>query len=122
MEGMMGRAFYFPFSPADMSSFIILTYFYTIDTDAFPKPGSLPGSDLPMSKSLWVSSAIRLLLDLQINRSRTVVAITDEQERGSSLFAWWLAALSDAHCGMIFRTMPLMYVLFHPCCRLRGGH
>lgn len=69
-------------------------------------PNTPPGSDFPLSKGFWTTTAVRHLLELQANKSKTIVAITDEQERGSIVFAWWLAALSDAHGAVYYRRMP----------------
>ena len=76
--------------------------------DVYSLPNTAPGSDFPLSKSFWTTSAIRHLLELQANKSKTIVAIADEQERGSIVFAWWLAALADAHGAVYYRRMPLL--------------
>jgi hypothetical protein len=45
-----------------------------------------------------------------MNKKSTVVQIIDEQERGSVVFSFWYACLSDAHAALYFRKQPMLDV------------
>ncbi|KAH9161152.1 hypothetical protein EDB89DRAFT_2032283 [Lactarius sanguifluus] len=47
-------------------------------------------------RGFWLTSAIRQLFDLQINHKSVISNIQDPEARGTMIFAWWMACLSDA--------------------------
>ncbi|EPQ50998.1 hypothetical protein GLOTRDRAFT_118074 [Gloeophyllum trabeum ATCC 11539] len=56
----------------------------------------------------WLISAIRLLLDLQINHKSVMSNIEDPEARGTMIFAWWMALLSDAFGSAYYRRKPML--------------
>ncbi|GJE88395.1 Zn(II)2Cys6 transcription factor [Phanerochaete sordida] len=56
----------------------------------------------------WLFSAIRLLLDLQINHKSVMSNIEDSEARGTMIFAWWMACLSDAYRSVYYRRKPML--------------
>ncbi|OCH88689.1 hypothetical protein OBBRIDRAFT_795009 [Obba rivulosa] len=56
----------------------------------------------------WLMSAIRLLLDLQINHKSVMSNIEDPEARGTMIFAWWMACLSDAYRSVYYRRKPML--------------
>ncbi|KAI0755432.1 hypothetical protein BC629DRAFT_1174399 [Irpex lacteus] len=56
----------------------------------------------------WLFSAIRLLLDLQINHKSVMSNIEDPEARGTMIFAWWMACLSDAYRSVYYRRKPML--------------
>lgn len=56
----------------------------------------------------WLTSAIRLLLDLQINHKSVMSNINDTEDRGTMIFAWWMACLSDAYSAVYYRRKPML--------------
>ncbi|KDQ62585.1 hypothetical protein JAAARDRAFT_465069 [Jaapia argillacea MUCL 33604] len=57
-------------------------------------------------QGFWLSSAIRLLLGLQINHKSVMATIQDPEARGTMIFAWWMACLSDAYASCYYRRKP----------------
>ncbi|KAH8104801.1 hypothetical protein BXZ70DRAFT_922466 [Cristinia sonorae] len=56
----------------------------------------------------WLTSAIRLLLDLGINHKSVMSNIEDPEARGTMIFAWWMACLSDAYRSVYYRRKPIL--------------
>ncbi|EMD40074.1 hypothetical protein CERSUDRAFT_81362 [Gelatoporia subvermispora B] len=56
----------------------------------------------------WLMSAIRLLLDLQINHKSVMSNIEDPEARGTMIFAWWMACLADAYRSVYYRRKPML--------------
>ncbi|KAL4250756.1 Zn(2)-C6 fungal-type domain-containing protein [Abortiporus biennis] len=56
----------------------------------------------------WLTSAIRLLLDLQINHKSVMSNIEDPEARGTMIFAWWMACLADAYRSVYYRRKPML--------------
>ncbi|KAH9936645.1 uncharacterized protein B0H18DRAFT_974835 [Fomitopsis serialis] len=56
----------------------------------------------------WLMSAIRLLLDLQINHKSVMSNIQDQEDRGTMIFAWWMACLADAYRSVYYRRKPML--------------
>ncbi|KAL6308423.1 hypothetical protein BKA93DRAFT_815437 [Sparassis latifolia] len=56
----------------------------------------------------WLGSAIRLLLDLQINHKSVMANIQDPEARGTMIFAWWMACLADAYRSVYYRRKPML--------------
>ncbi|PCH40006.1 hypothetical protein WOLCODRAFT_116479 [Wolfiporia cocos MD-104 SS10] len=56
----------------------------------------------------WLGSAIRLLLDLQINHKSVMSNIKDRETRGTMIFAWWMACLADAYRSVYYRRKPML--------------
>ncbi|KAI0647748.1 hypothetical protein C8Q79DRAFT_951691 [Trametes meyenii] len=56
----------------------------------------------------WLGSAIRLLLDLQINHKSVMSNIQDPEARGTMIFAWWMACLADAYRSVYYRRKPML--------------
>ncbi|KAI0726458.1 hypothetical protein C8Q72DRAFT_783724, partial [Fomitopsis betulina] len=56
----------------------------------------------------WLTSAIRLLLDLQINHKSVMSNIQDPEDRGTMIFAWWMACLADAYRSVYYRRKPML--------------
>ncbi|TFK52292.1 hypothetical protein OE88DRAFT_1807225 [Heliocybe sulcata] len=56
----------------------------------------------------WLISAIRLLLDLQINHKSVMSNIEDPEARGTMIFAWWMALLADAFGSAYYRRKPML--------------
>ncbi|KAI0771178.1 hypothetical protein BD413DRAFT_551633 [Trametes elegans] len=56
----------------------------------------------------WLGSAIRLLLDLQINHKSVMSTIEDPEARGTMIFAWWMACLADAYRSAYYRRKPML--------------
>ncbi|CAL1712740.1 unnamed protein product [Somion occarium] len=56
----------------------------------------------------WLTSAIRLLLDLGINRKSVTTSIEDYDIQGTMVFAWWMACLADAYRSVYYRRKPLL--------------
>ncbi|KAI0632440.1 hypothetical protein C8Q77DRAFT_924437 [Trametes polyzona] len=56
----------------------------------------------------WLGSAIRLLLDLQINHKSVMSNIHDPEARGTMIFAWWMACLADAYRSVYYRRKPML--------------
>ncbi|EED82367.1 predicted protein, partial [Postia placenta Mad-698-R] len=56
----------------------------------------------------WLMSAIRLLLDLQINHKSVMSNIQDPEARGTMIFAWWMACLADAYRSVYYRRKPML--------------
>ena len=48
----------------------------------------------------WIDNAIRMMIDLQINRQ--------PQGQGALVFCWWIACLSDAIGAAYLRRKPLL--------------
>ncbi|CDO68260.1 hypothetical protein BN946_scf184842.g23 [Trametes cinnabarina] len=57
----------------------------------------------------WLGSAIRLLLDLQINHKSVMSNIHDPEARGTMIFAWWMACLADAYRSVYYRRKPMLH-------------
>ncbi|KAI0301161.1 hypothetical protein B0F90DRAFT_1911917 [Multifurca ochricompacta] len=70
----------------------------------------LQSRTLPIVPSLfprfWLTSAIRQLFDLQINHKSVISNIQDPEARGTMIFAWWMACLSDAYGAAYYRRKP----------------
>ncbi|KAF8650147.1 hypothetical protein AX16_005382 [Volvariella volvacea WC 439] len=58
--------------------------------------------------SFWLTSATRHLLDLQINHKSVMSNIQDPEARGTMIFAWWMACLSDAYASAYYRRKPVL--------------
>ncbi|KAF7985507.1 hypothetical protein HWV62_3717 [Athelia sp. TMB] len=56
----------------------------------------------------WLTCAIRHLLHLQINHKSVMINIQDPDERGTMIFAWWMACLADAYGAVYYRRKPLL--------------
>ncbi|THH27039.1 hypothetical protein EUX98_g7153 [Antrodiella citrinella] len=56
----------------------------------------------------WLTSAIRLLLDLGINHKSVMSNIEDPEARGTMIFAWWMACLADAYRSVYYRRKPML--------------
>ncbi|KAI9465043.1 hypothetical protein BJY52DRAFT_1114446 [Lactarius psammicola] len=57
-------------------------------------------------RGFWLTSAIRQLFDLQINHKSVISNIQDPEARGTMIFAWWMACLSDAYASAYYRRKP----------------
>ncbi|KAI0061481.1 hypothetical protein BV25DRAFT_1916847 [Artomyces pyxidatus] len=57
-------------------------------------------------RGFWLTSAIRQLFELQINHKSTISNIQDPEHRGTMIFAWWMACLSDAYGAAYYRRKP----------------
>ncbi|KAI0338935.1 hypothetical protein BDW22DRAFT_1362269 [Trametopsis cervina] len=71
-----------------------------LQSQNFDEPGGFHG--------FWLFSAIRLLLDLQINHKSVMSNIEDPEARGTMIFAWWMACLSDAYRSVYYRRKPML--------------
>lgn len=56
----------------------------------------------------WLTSGIRNLLGLQINHKSVMADIKDPEARGTMIFAWWMACLSDAFSSFYYRRKPML--------------
>ncbi|THH09267.1 hypothetical protein EW146_g8729 [Bondarzewia mesenterica] len=59
-------------------------------------------------RGFWLTSAIRQLFDLQINHKSVISNIQDPEARGTMIFAWWMACLSDAYGAAYYRRKPAL--------------
>jgi hypothetical protein len=57
-------------------------------------------------RGFWLNSAIRQLFDLQINHKSVISNIQDPEARGTMIFAWWMACLSDSYGSAYYRRKP----------------
>ncbi|KAF8272856.1 hypothetical protein EI94DRAFT_1769658 [Lactarius quietus] len=57
-------------------------------------------------RGFWLTCAIRQLFDLQINHKSVISNIQDPEARGTMIFAWWMACLSDAYGSTYYRRKP----------------
>ncbi|KAI0042472.1 hypothetical protein FA95DRAFT_1590767 [Auriscalpium vulgare] len=57
-------------------------------------------------RGFWLTSAIRQLFELQINHKSVISTIQDPESRGTMIFAWWMACLSDAYGAAYYRRKP----------------
>ncbi|KAJ7784676.1 hypothetical protein B0H16DRAFT_1709374 [Mycena metata] len=56
----------------------------------------------------WVSAATRHLLDLQVNHKAVLTTISDPDARGTMIFAFWMACISDAYGSVYYRHKPVL--------------
>ncbi|KAJ7095959.1 hypothetical protein B0H15DRAFT_82387 [Mycena belliarum] len=56
----------------------------------------------------WVSAATRHLLDLQVNHKAVLTTISDPEARGTMIFAFWMACISDAYGSVYYRHKPVL--------------
>ncbi|KAF9267517.1 hypothetical protein L218DRAFT_955389 [Marasmius fiardii PR-910] len=56
----------------------------------------------------WLTAATRHLLDLQINHKSVAAQIPDTEERGTLIFAWWMACICDAYSSLYYRRKPVL--------------
>ncbi|KAF9651348.1 hypothetical protein BDM02DRAFT_3163392 [Thelephora ganbajun] len=56
----------------------------------------------------WLTSAVRSLLNLQINHKSVMSNIQDSEDRGIMIFAWWMAVLADGYSSTYFRKKPML--------------
>ncbi|KAG7088535.1 hypothetical protein E1B28_012518 [Marasmius oreades] len=56
----------------------------------------------------WLTAATRHLLDLQINHKSVAGQIPDTEERGTLIFAWWMACICDAYSSLYYRRKPVL--------------
>ncbi|KAI0081557.1 hypothetical protein K474DRAFT_1656349 [Panus rudis PR-1116 ss-1] len=56
----------------------------------------------------WLTSAIRLLMSLGINRKSVTTSIEDYDVQGTMVFAWWMACLADAYRSIYYRRKPIL--------------
>ncbi|KAH7885359.1 hypothetical protein F5I97DRAFT_1376184 [Phlebopus sp. FC_14] len=56
----------------------------------------------------WLNCGIRNLLGLQINHKSVMADIKDPETRGTMIFAWWMACLSDAFSAFYYRRKPML--------------
>ncbi|KAM6494197.1 hypothetical protein JOM56_010558 [Amanita muscaria] len=56
----------------------------------------------------WLRSAVRHLLDLQINHKSVMTNISDPESRGTMIFAWWMACICDAYASVYYRRKPTL--------------
>ncbi|KAJ8080689.1 hypothetical protein PM082_017523 [Marasmius tenuissimus] len=56
----------------------------------------------------WLTAATRHLLDLQINHKSVAAQIPDTEERGTLIFAWWMACICDAFGSLYYRRKPVL--------------
>ncbi|KAL1743631.1 hypothetical protein HDZ31DRAFT_74770 [Schizophyllum fasciatum] len=56
----------------------------------------------------WLRAAVQHLLHLRINHKATLAAIRDPDARGTMVFAWWMACLSDAYGSAYYRRKPML--------------
>ncbi|KAJ7645457.1 hypothetical protein DFH06DRAFT_1211392 [Mycena polygramma] len=56
----------------------------------------------------WVGAATRHLLDLQVNHKAVLTTISDPDARGTMIFAFWMACISDAYGSAYYRHKPVL--------------
>ncbi|KAJ7069876.1 hypothetical protein C8F01DRAFT_1207397 [Mycena amicta] len=56
----------------------------------------------------WVSAATRHLLDLQVNHKSVLTTISAPDARGTMIFAFWMACISDAYGSVYYRHKPVL--------------
>ncbi|KAJ3568118.1 hypothetical protein NP233_g5927 [Leucocoprinus birnbaumii] len=56
----------------------------------------------------WLTSATRHLLELGINQKAVMGNIQDPESRGTMIFAWWMACISDAYASAYYRRKPVL--------------
>jgi len=56
----------------------------------------------------WLRSAVRHLLDLQINHKSVMTTISDPESRGTMIFAWWMACICDAYGSVYYRRKAML--------------
>ncbi|XP_006462704.1 hypothetical protein AGABI2DRAFT_193809 [Agaricus bisporus var. bisporus H97] len=56
----------------------------------------------------WLTCATRHLLDLGINHKSVMANIQDPESRGTMIFAWWMACISDAYASAYYRRKPVL--------------
>ncbi|KAJ6512179.1 hypothetical protein C8R47DRAFT_1314218 [Mycena vitilis] len=56
----------------------------------------------------WVGAATRHLLDLQVNHKAVLTTISDPDARGTMIFAFWMACISDAYGSVYYRHKPVL--------------
>jgi hypothetical protein len=64
-------------------------------------------SDPDRFNLFWTSSAIRLMMDMQINR-RSVISEAQEKGQETLVFCWWIACLSDAIGSAYLKRKPMV--------------
>ncbi|KAJ7600995.1 hypothetical protein C8J56DRAFT_911818 [Mycena floridula] len=58
--------------------------------------------------TFWLRSSIRHLLELGINHKSVTSTIQDPEQRGTMIFAWWMACICDAYGSVYYRYKPLL--------------
>ncbi|KAK0244380.1 hypothetical protein EDD85DRAFT_807791 [Armillaria nabsnona] len=57
----------------------------------------------------WLASATRHLMDLGINHKSVISSANrDTEERGTMIFAWWMACICDAYASLYYRHKPIL--------------
>ncbi|KAJ7935527.1 hypothetical protein B0H13DRAFT_2304569 [Mycena leptocephala] len=56
----------------------------------------------------WIGAASRHLLDLQVNHKAVLTTISDPDARGTMIFAFWMACISDAYGSVYYRHKPVL--------------
>lgn len=56
----------------------------------------------------WLTCATRHLLELGINHKSVMGNIQDPESRGTMIFAWWMACISDAYASAYYRRKPVL--------------
>ncbi|KAH6912531.1 hypothetical protein BKA70DRAFT_765503 [Coprinopsis sp. MPI-PUGE-AT-0042] len=56
----------------------------------------------------WLTAATRHLLGLGINHKSTMANLRDTESRGTMIFAWWMACISDAYASAYYRRKPVL--------------
>ncbi|KXN88208.1 hypothetical protein AN958_07667 [Leucoagaricus sp. SymC.cos] len=56
----------------------------------------------------WLTCATRHLLELGINHKAVMGNIQDPESRGTMIFAWWMACISDAYASAYYRRKPVL--------------
>ncbi|KAF9007666.1 hypothetical protein BDZ89DRAFT_1168462 [Hymenopellis radicata] len=57
----------------------------------------------------WLASATRHLLDLGINHKSVISSTSrDPEDRGTMIFAWWMACICDAYSSLYYRHKPIL--------------
>ncbi|KAJ7857696.1 hypothetical protein B0H14DRAFT_2352091, partial [Mycena olivaceomarginata] len=56
----------------------------------------------------WIGAATRHLLDLQVNHKAVLTTIPDPDARGTMIFAFWMACISDAYGSVYYRHKPVL--------------
>lgn len=56
----------------------------------------------------WLTAATRHLLGLGINHKSTMATLPDTESRGTMIFAWWMACISDAYASAYYRRKPVL--------------
>lgn len=56
----------------------------------------------------WLTAATRHLLGLGINHKSTMASLPDTESRGTMIFAWWMACISDAYASAYYRRKPVL--------------